>query len=86
MGQDLLDPPSVKGWDGGPAWINTATLLARINFANGLSQSHDAFGGQFVRAADFVQQNNFSTEQWVDYLADDAGPAATDAADPADAD
>ena len=41
MGQDLLDPPSVKGWDGGPAWINTATLLARINFANALSQSRD---------------------------------------------
>ena len=36
MGQDLLAPPSVKGWDGGPAWINTATLLARFNFVNSL--------------------------------------------------
>ena len=31
MGQDLLFPPSVKGWDGGRAWINTATLFIRQN-------------------------------------------------------
>ncbi len=34
MGQEPLAPPSVKGWDGGPAWINTATLLARFNYVN----------------------------------------------------
>ena len=34
MGQIPLAPPSVKGWDGGPAWINTATLLARFNFVS----------------------------------------------------
>jgi len=34
MGQVLLDPPNVKGWDGGQAWISTTTLLARYNFAN----------------------------------------------------
>ena len=31
MGQGLLFPPSVKGWDGGRAWINTATLFTRQN-------------------------------------------------------
>ncbi|HEX7009129.1 MAG TPA: DUF1800 domain-containing protein, partial [Phycisphaeraceae bacterium] len=31
MGQTLFDPPSVAGWDGGRAWINTATLLVRQN-------------------------------------------------------
>jgi uncharacterized protein (DUF1800 family) len=36
MGQEPLNPPSVKGWDGGPSWINTSTLLARFNFVNGL--------------------------------------------------
>jgi uncharacterized protein (DUF1800 family) len=36
MGQEPLNPPSVKGWDGGPTWINTSTLLARFNFVNGL--------------------------------------------------
>jgi len=31
LGQDLFAPPNVKGWDGGKAWLNTATLLARDN-------------------------------------------------------
>ena len=33
MGQNLFQPPNVKGWDGGLKWINTATLFARYNFA-----------------------------------------------------
>ncbi len=36
MGQEPLAPPSVKGWDGGPAWISTATLLARFNYVSRL--------------------------------------------------
>jgi len=31
MGQSLFQPPSVKGWDGGRAWINTSTLFVRQN-------------------------------------------------------
>jgi uncharacterized protein (DUF1800 family) len=37
MGQDLLVPPSVKGWDGGEAWINTDTLQARVRFDNAIA-------------------------------------------------
>lgn len=33
LGQSLFNPPSVKGWDGGPAWINSTTLLRRQNIA-----------------------------------------------------
>ncbi len=33
MGQDLFAPPNVKGWPHGKAWLNTATVLARNNFA-----------------------------------------------------
>ena len=29
LGQDLFAPPNVKGWPGGEAWINSATLLQR---------------------------------------------------------
>jgi uncharacterized protein (DUF1800 family) len=29
LGQNLFAPPNVKGWAGGEAWINTATLLGR---------------------------------------------------------
>ncbi len=31
LGQQLFAPPNVKGWDGGKAWLNSATLLAREN-------------------------------------------------------
>ncbi|HVS70365.1 MAG TPA: DUF1800 domain-containing protein [Phycisphaerae bacterium] len=31
MGQELFNAPTVKGWDGGRAWINTSTLFARYN-------------------------------------------------------
>jgi uncharacterized protein (DUF1800 family) len=34
LGQDLLAPPNVKGWDGGLAWITTNNLLARYNQAS----------------------------------------------------
>lgn len=33
LGQVPFRPPSVKGWDGGKAWITTSTLLARYNLA-----------------------------------------------------
>jgi uncharacterized protein (DUF1800 family) len=33
MGQTLLEPGSVLGWDWESAWISSATLLARYNFA-----------------------------------------------------
>ena len=29
LGQNPMSPPNVKGWPGGEAWINSATLLAR---------------------------------------------------------
>jgi uncharacterized protein (DUF1800 family) len=34
QGQELFEPPSVKGWDGGKAWLNSLTLLQRGNWGN----------------------------------------------------
>lgn len=31
LGQDLFDPPNVKGWEGGKDWISTQTLLIRTS-------------------------------------------------------
>jgi uncharacterized protein (DUF1800 family) len=41
LGQRLGYPPSVKGWDGGPAWLNGQTLLFRQNLALALSSTED---------------------------------------------
>ena len=80
MGQDLLAPPTVKGWDGGENWINTSTLLARINFADVISRSRQMFGGSFPSALEFMQQHALTPEGWVDYLADTLGPLPITAA------
>ena len=37
LGQHVFFPPSVKGWDGGPAWLNGQTLLVRQNLALALT-------------------------------------------------
>src|SRR5262252_8269817 len=34
MGQQLNNPPSVEGWHQGTAWIDTGTLVERVNFAS----------------------------------------------------
>ena len=36
MGQDLFYPPNVFGWPGGRNWLNSRSLVARINFASAL--------------------------------------------------
>jgi len=43
LGQNLFEPPTVKGWEGGRLWINSATMLQRANFASQVT-SGDRFG------------------------------------------
>lgn len=31
LGERIFDPPNVKGWEGGMAWMNTSTLMMRGN-------------------------------------------------------
>jgi uncharacterized protein (DUF1800 family) len=40
LGQELFQPPNVKGWDGGIAWITTNNLLDRYNFAAALVEGN----------------------------------------------
>lgn len=44
QGQRLFHPPNVKGWDGGRAWVSSATLLARSNTASDLVWGNRAMG------------------------------------------
>jgi uncharacterized protein (DUF1800 family) len=34
LGQDIINPPTIEGWQGGRLWINRATLLGRGNLAH----------------------------------------------------
>jgi uncharacterized protein (DUF1800 family) len=53
LGQDLFNPPSVKGWDGGRAWISTTTMIMRNNLAhlliNGGNTSQAGLASKNVR-------------------------------------
>jgi len=40
LGQELFQPPNVKGWDGGIAWITTNNLLDRYNYAAALVEGN----------------------------------------------
>jgi uncharacterized protein (DUF1800 family) len=40
LGQELFDPPNVKGWSGGDNWINTQTLLVRRSYLSRLSRGN----------------------------------------------
>jgi len=41
LGQNVFAPPNVKGWPGGEAWINTATLLGRKQLLDRLFRNED---------------------------------------------
>jgi uncharacterized protein (DUF1800 family) len=41
LGQNVFYPPTVKGWDGGPAWLNAQTLLFRQNLSLALTSTED---------------------------------------------
>ena len=34
MGQGLLAPPSVEGWQGGEEWVSTGAMMQRVNYAS----------------------------------------------------
>ena len=44
MGQDLLNPPTVEGWHTGKEWIDSGTLVERVNFTAGEMARIDSTG------------------------------------------
>jgi len=75
MGQDLLAPPSVKGWDGGEAWINSTTLMNRVAFGERLAQPRQTAGLLEPLVAKYAADHGVSeAEAWVGYLAEALGP------------
>lgn len=44
MGMNLLFPPDVAGWDGGVAWVSSATMVERIKWADRLFGAAEGTG------------------------------------------
>ena len=79
MGQELSNPPSVEGWHEGLEWIDTGTLIERINFA---SEQFGDPGKPGVKAmTDRILRDgvdDLSSEQLVDRCLDEMGAFSVD--------
>ena len=62
LGQNVFHPPSVKGWDGGPAWLNGQTLLFRQNLALDLAK-RPAGPGRPAQALEIVRSHGLKSLQ-----------------------
>ena len=48
MGMELMNPPSVEGWHTGREWIDSGTLVERINFVSGLLGDPELPGVKYI--------------------------------------
>ena len=68
MGQELFNPFDVSGWPDGGEWINSSTLLSRLNFVHSISLSSGHFLHDIV--GPIKSRNIDSTVPAVDYFLD----------------
>ena len=73
MGQDLMNPPSVESWHTGVEWINSGTLMKRVNFCAGLMGDTSKPGIQAI-VSNLQSQGELSPESFVDSCLDILGP------------
>ena len=64
MGQIVMDPPSVFGWNWESGWLSSSTLLARYNLARDIISARD--GGKRFRPENLINLNLTDPGQIVD--------------------
>ena len=76
MGQGLLAPPSVEGWQGGSEWINTGAYVQRVNFASRVLSDPDKPGIRAIidRIDGMAGGEPLSPERLVDACLEVLGP------------
>jgi uncharacterized protein (DUF1800 family) len=79
MGQVLFRPPSVKGWDGGRAWIHSGAWIARHNALVELVELAEQ--GELEHALDSAGRPELPSSALGRLLPEGAGPAVTSALD-----
>ena len=73
MGMDLMNPPTVEGWHTGHEWIDSGTLVERINFAADYLGKTDLSGVQTMINNLMGQGPSLTPEQFVDGCIDQVG-------------
>ena len=76
MGQGLLAPPSVEGWQGGSEWINTGAYVQRLNFVGKTLSDPNKPGVRAVidRVARSARGSTLSPDELVDSCLEVLGP------------
>ncbi len=73
MGQDLMNPPTVEGWHTGREWIDSGTLVERINFTADAVGNTSHTGIQAIIRRLRAQGPTITPEQLVDGCLDMLG-------------
>jgi hypothetical protein len=71
---DLMNPPTVEGWHTGHEWIDSGTLVERINFASEYLGQTDLPGVKAMIDRLMAQGRTLSPEQFVEGCLDMVGP------------
>ena len=78
MGMDLMNPPTVEGWHTGREWIDSGTLVERINYASDLLGNTDLPGVRSLVNRLKARGATLSPESFVDGCLDLIGPMVVD--------
>jgi uncharacterized protein (DUF1800 family) len=62
LGQNLYNPPTVKGWAGGQHWINSTAIVARQNLASAMLQGSGPYGNK-LNPWDVAQRHGCATPE-----------------------
>ena len=73
MGMDLMNPPTVEGWHTGHEWIDSGTLVERINFASDYLGQTDLPGVKSLVDRLMSVSDNLSPKELVDGCLDLVG-------------
>ena len=74
MGMDLMNPPTVEGWHTGREWIDSGTLVERINYASNLLGNTALPGVQSLVGRLMQRGATLSPGSFVDGCLDVIGP------------
>ena len=77
MGQEVLNPPSVEGWHTGREWINSGSLMRRINFVADLVGDTSLPGVQTI-VGKVQDAGELAPDEFVDTCLDLMGPLDLD--------
>jgi uncharacterized protein (DUF1800 family) len=78
MGMDLMNPPTVEGWHTGREWIDSGTLVERINYASDMLGNTELPGVKSLIHRVASRGATLSPETFVDGCLDVIGPLIVD--------